>query len=324
MTKDSPLPLIAPLGTSIGMRLIRAEAREALFNPSVHAEAVGAFLNRFPDIDFAFSLMDTSIEARALGCPYEFMGRVPAISANPCASPDDVCSLNIPEPWNTDPMRINLESVAKIRTFTGKPLASYVVGPATLAAHLYGITSLIKISRRDAQGFKRILEHAGAVSRRYAECLLKAGADFIVILEPQALIFSPKTFDDAIRPAVEKLAKIIPQAILHVCGDTNRHAAAFSKSVNIFGISLDWQVDFSQLKGSVGAKTLIGNIDPVGVLQKGSRDIVRDKVLNLMNAMKGNNFILSTGCDMVPDTPPENLDALIAAALDWREQKNIN
>jgi uroporphyrinogen decarboxylase len=324
MTKNSPLPLIAPLGTSIGIRLIKAEAREALFNPSVHAEAVSAFLNRFPDIDLAFSLMDTSIEARALGCPYEFTGRVPAISAHPCGSPDEVCALKIPEPWEIDSMRINLESVAKIRTLTGKPLVSYVVGPATLAAHMCGITSLIKISRRDAQGFERILGHTSAISRRYAECLIKAGSDFIVILEPQALIFTPKTFADAIRSAVEKLTADIPQAILHVCGDTSRHAAAFVQTTNIIGMSLDWQVDFSNLKNAVQSKTLIGNIDPVGVLQKGSHDVIRDKVLNLMNAMQGSDFILSTGCDMVPDTPPENLDALIAAALDWRKQKNAN
>jgi uroporphyrinogen decarboxylase len=324
MKKDSPLPLIAPLGTSMGIRLIKAEAREALFHPSVHAEAVDAFLKRFPDIDLAFSLMDTSIEARAMGCPYEFLGRVPAISAHPCASPDEVSALKIPEPREADPMRINLESVAKIRTLTGKPLVSYVVGPATLAAHLCGITNLIKISRRDAGGFKRILEHTGAISRRYAECLIKTGADFIVILEPQALIFSPGTFDDALRPAVEKLAEGIPQSILHVCGDTNRHASAFARTAGITGISLDWQVDFSQLKNRVGTKTLVGNIDPVGVLQKSTREVIREKVIYLMDAMNEISFILSTGCDMVPDTPLENLDAMIDAALDWRKKNGVN
>ncbi|MCK7477447.1 MAG: hypothetical protein M0C28_08120 [Candidatus Moduliflexus flocculans] len=43
--------------------------------------------------------------------------------------------------------------------------------------------------------------------------------------------------------------------------------------------------------------------------------MVREKVMGLVLAMKGERFILSSGCDLPPETPAENLDAFIEAAL---------
>jgi len=38
------------------------------------------FFKRFPDIDILFPIMDTSVEARAVGCPFEFKENVPVIT----------------------------------------------------------------------------------------------------------------------------------------------------------------------------------------------------------------------------------------------------
>jgi uroporphyrinogen-III decarboxylase len=64
--------------------------------------------------------------------------------------------------------------------------------------------------------------------------------------------------------------------------------------------------------------TLMGNIGPVDVLLRGTPELVRDRVKALMKSMEGSRFILSSGCDMVPDTPLENLDALIRTTLALR------
>jgi uroporphyrinogen-III decarboxylase len=51
---------------------------------------------------------------------------------------------------------------------------------------------------------------------------------------------------------------------------------------------------------------------------QGSKEDVKAKVMELLQDMRGTNFILSTGCDMVPDTPLDNLDAFINTALEFR------
>lgn len=307
-------PLIAPLGSGMGIKLINAAPSDAIFNPNVHAAAVDAFSRRFPAIELSYSLMDTSIEARALGCPYVFKGRVPAISAHPGAIGD------LPDPWKTEAMRVNLEAVTQIRGLTAKPLVSYVVGPVTLSAHIYGTTPLMMHSRRNKPEFEAILAQAVAVVKPYAAALCKAGADYIVILEPQALGFSPTVYSESIAGPLGELASAIPRAILHVCGDTTRHVSALVRTANIMGLSLDAQVNFGALTDIPDGLTLIGNIDPVNILQNGSREQIGTAVSSLLDSMQGRDFILSTGCDMVPETPPENLDCFIDAAIAWRER----
>jgi len=63
---------------------------------------------------------------------------------------------------------------------------------------------------------------------------------------------------------------------------------------------------------------LIGNIEPAGIMQKGTPEFVKRKVDILLKAMKGEKFILSTGCDLMPDTPLENLDSFIETGLKYR------
>ena len=324
--KKLQYPLIAPIGSAMGISLIGAEAHDIIFNADAHADAALAFVSRFPETDIAFTIMDTSIEARALGCQFEMKGRVPAITKHEFISSDELLSLEVVEPENNIPMKINIDSVKNISRNISKPLASYVVGPATLGAHLFGITNLIKLSRRDAEEFDKILKFTSTIIEKYAKVLCGAGAEYIIILEPQAVVFSPEFYNKAIKKHVENIAETLEKAILHVCGDTSRHVADFAATKNIDLISLDWQVDFGAAKDNSlsGDKLLLGNIDPVGILQKSSPESIKSEVIDLLENMKGRDFILSTGCDMVPETPVENLDAFIETALIWRKENTID
>jgi uroporphyrinogen decarboxylase len=59
---------------------------------------------------------------------------------------------------------------------------------------------------------------------------------------------------------------------------------------------------------------VMGNIDPVHVLRMSKPDEVREATLSLLSACaKYPNFVLSSGCDIPPLTPWENIDAFFAA-----------
>ena len=61
--------------------------------------------------------------------------------------------------------------------------------------------------------------------------------------------------------------------------------------------------------------TVMGNIDPAGVLRMGTPDSVKEATLSLLEkCSKYPNFILSSGCDIPPMTPWENLDAFFTAS----------
>ena len=60
----------------------------------------------------------------------------------------------------------------------------------------------------------------------------------------------------------------------------------------------------------------MGNIDPAGQLRNGTPQSVREAVRALREECGGYaNFVLSSGCDIPPATPWENIDAFFEEAM---------
>ena len=74
----------------------------------------------------------------------------------------------------------------------------------------------------------------------------------------------------------------------------------------------------SDIISKVPASTLVmGNVDPAGVLRMGTPEKVREVTLDLLGkCSKYPNFLLSSGCDIPPLTPWENIKAFFDA---WGE-----
>lgn len=320
-----PFPQIAPLASSMGIRLSRTCIKDNILDADTQIRSVLDFAERFPDIDLFFPIMDTSVEARALGCPFEFKDSVPVITNRMCATASEVMRLDTPDPRQAEGMRTNIDVIQAVTAALDKPVGGFVIGPLTLAAHLMGITSLVKMAMKAPDAFVGILSQCVRTISPYAQALQQAGASVVVVLEPQAGFFSPRIYVSSIREALEDLAAGLHEAVLHVCGDTTSHAEFFARTQGFAGLSLDAPVDLSHLAfhdAEQNSVLLMGNIDPVGVLLRGTPETVRAGVLSLLGSMHSRRFILSSGCDLVPDTPPENLDAFIEAACSCRQKGN--
>jgi uroporphyrinogen decarboxylase len=106
---------------------------------------------------------------------------------------------------------------------------------------------------------------------------------------------------------------------LHICGNTDvilEHMLATGADA----IDLDYKTDSIKIYEAFHEKTtLIGTIDPSGVLALGTPDDVRNKSLELMNIYKNSNrFILNAGCAIPPTTPSVNIKTMIETARDFR------
>ena len=316
----SAFPLIAPLASGTGIRLTKTAMHANIEDAATQTASINAYLARFPQVDLVFPIMDTSVEARAVGCPYEFKDTVPVITTHTCADVDAVEALPIPDPFVTECMRVNIAVVQGLAA-APRGVGAFCLGPVTLAAHLMGITALVRIAMKQPEVFERVLDHCVLIIRPYARALVDAGAGTLIVLEPQVNAFSPRIYERSIQAALEDMASTLPGPVLHVCGDTNPHLAAFARTAYFRGLSLAAKVDFrAALDAHPGlkTKTLIGNIDPVSVMLNGTPELVREKVSNLLDGMRGEDFILSSGCDLVPDTPLSNVEMLIDTALRYR------
>ena len=55
---------------------------------------------------------------------------------------------------------------------------------------------------------------------------------------------------------------------------------------------------------------VMGNVDPAGVLRQGTPETVRKATLEVMSkCCSYPNFVISSGCDIPPASPWENIDA---------------
>jgi uroporphyrinogen decarboxylase len=64
----------------------------------------------------------------------------------------------------------------------------------------------------------------------------------------------------------------------------------------------------------------MGNIDPVGIMQQGTAEEVSNAVTALLEETKSYpNFILSTGCDVPPNTPVCNIEAFYKSVQNFNK-----
>jgi uroporphyrinogen decarboxylase len=103
--------------------------------------------------------------------------------------------------------------------------------------------------------------------------------------------------------------------ILHICGDTRLILDSMT-SLGVDGLDLDYKTDprlaHDLLKDKV---TFIGNIDPSGVLALGTVELVEQRTRELLEVFTDTTrFILNSGCAIPSNTPPRNIEAMIATA----------
>lgn len=67
-------------------------------------------------------------------------------------------------------------------------------------------------------------------------------------------------------------------------------------------------------------KLILGNVDPVGIMKMKPAQEVKRHVTNLLKTTaEFSNFILSTGCDLPPHIPFENIEAFFDALGEFNQ-----
>lgn len=306
---------IVPLIGFPGTRLTGVSIKQALFDPHAQVDALLA-LHEAVQPDALFAMMDLTVEAEFLGCELKIADDDPPTVADGVLKNQSIPSSVFANKITGGRMPLFADVVAELKKALAIPVGAYVTGPLTLAGQLMDIAGVMKATRKNPDMLHLLLSGATQVIMNYAALLESAGADIICILEPSAVMISSAQFQEF---SGRYCSQIISQSvsgisILHICGDTN-HLIGEMEKTGSNGLSLDKQVDLPNTCQTLQPDTvLIGNLDPVSVLTLDDADAVRRKSRELLDAMNGkDNFILSTGCDVPPNAPIENIQSMMAA-----------
>ncbi|HEY3343843.1 MAG TPA: uroporphyrinogen decarboxylase family protein [Anaerolineaceae bacterium] len=269
----------------------------------------------------------TTALAEACGCQVEYLsGSAPVLIRPALRSLDDLDRLTLPDFNRAHPLDQNLKATRIVTKAAGRGacvIGRADQGPFSLAAMLLGMDTFL-LALADPEQHRRLhalLAFALEAVYGYAVAQSEHGAHMTSIGESLSGpdVTSPRMYREfewryACR-LVERLnAKNIPLAY-HICGNATRivpDMAATGAAV----LELDYKCDLPKIKAATqGVTTILGVIDPSGVLALGTPQLVTEKVREELSILApGGGLILGPGCALPPLTPHENIHALVETA----------
>ena len=313
-----PLPILSfPCVSLLGVTV-----RELILDSELQAKGMKAVADRV-DAAAAVSFMDLSVEAECFGATVTVSDdEVPTIKGRFVNDAEEAEALNVP-PMGSGRTQIYVDAIRKAtELITDRPVLAGMIGPFSLAARLLDVSEIMIDCYDDPDMVHTVLEKATAFLINYAKAFKAAGADGVMMAEPVAGLLSPALEAEFSAPYVKRIVDAVQDEgfilIYHNCGDNvpkmlesilSTGAAAYH-----FGNAVDMERD---ILSKVPADTVVmGNIDPAGVLRMGTPTSVRKATDNLMRACaKYPNFLPSSGCDIPPLTPWENIDAFFETVM---------
>jgi uroporphyrinogen decarboxylase len=198
--------------------------------------------------------------------------------------------------------------------------------PFSLATMLRGTQNLMTdLMMGEENLIYELLNYCTDASVGFISLMSQTGADMVSNGDSPAgpAMISPDLYEKFALPFEKILvntahSKGLPYA-LHICGNTDPILDRMLLT-GADAFELDYQTDPSKVYNQYHDRaTLIGNIDPSGVLALGTPHDVRNKTQELLELYAGSDrFILNSGCALPPSTPSVNIKTLIEVARNFR------
>lgn len=313
--------LAAPLVGYPGVRLAGKSVRGAVNDAEVQLEALRALRERLrPDI--TFTLLDPTVEAEALGLDVEFFERRPPnLAQQELPRLERFMELDPPDPERTARMPLFLRVAEELRADGTGLCGAFVTGPLTLLSQLAGTTDMLAEMGKGSD-MKDALAFATSVVGEYAAALASR-AHVVMVVDPVAEALDTRVFRTVYRPYLSALFGIIRSGgacgMLHICGDVT-HLLDEIGSCGGDGVLLDARMDIAQAAERLPRSVVVlGNLDPKRVVHRGTAEDVRWETRRLLRNTKAiRNYVFSTGCDVPPEAPLKNLEAMMEEVRFWK------
>ena len=180
------------------------------------------------------------------------------------------------------------------------------------------MTEMMTFVLMEPDAAHQLLDKSKEFLKEYALGFKKAGANGIVLAEPAAGLLSAEMCHMFSSLYVKEIVDYVQDdsfmVILHNCGNTNEQVETMV-STGAMGLHFGDAVDMMDVLPQVPESVLaLGNISPSHVFLNGSPSVMRKEVLSLLEKTSSyNNFVLSSGCDVPPGVPVENIEAFYQA-----------
>ncbi len=197
------------------------------------------------------------------------------------------------------------------------PVIGFAGAPFTVACYMIegkmgkNFLKTKKFFYQEPKSFARLLDMLTDATIAYINMQIDAGADAIQIFDSWASILPWGEYTQYAERWLRRLLNgLKPCPRIYFCrGSSSVYEVIATLPVD--AISLDWQCDMPTVRKRVGC-ALQGNLDPE--LLFADKKKVMSTVRALVDSMKGDPaFICNLGHGILPETPEENVHALVEA-----------
>jgi [methyl-Co(III) methanol-specific corrinoid protein]:coenzyme M methyltransferase len=191
-------------------------------------------------------------------------------------------------------------------------------GPFTCAANLVGTSLLMKMTLKEPDRVRRILEATIEAVVRAANFAFAHGADYYCLAEPTSgpELMSPRSWEALALPTMEAVVKQVSgPVVLHICGNTDKLIPLMCRT-GVAGISIEEKADLKQavaVAHQSGVK-VFGNVSSATTLFRGTTEACYAEARRSLE--DGVDF-LAPGCGIAPLSPLENVRQLRRARDDY-------
>ena len=278
---------------------------------------------RYYKYDAVFALMDTSVETEATGSVLNYSpGDYPTVKSFALSNPDYLDRLSIPDPHRAGRMPELLKAARLLRKDVGDRtlVVGCVLGPLTITTQLMGIQNAIYCAIDEPDRFAEILDFATALAKVFGEAQLDAGIHLPVVFDPSAspAVVPPGFFREFELPRLRILFSFLKAHgsaanWLHIAGPA-APILPYYQEAGVDIANFDYPVSAAEAQTRLPATCLDGNIKPLLFVEADPGEITREANLLLDQFAVRGRFILSSGCEIPPESRPGNILAMVKAA----------
>lgn len=269
--------------------------------------------------DYVSVISDPACEASDLGAAVQwFDDQPPAIIEDEALFADQSAFrvARTPSSISGGRMENRIRGIELLRERAGNELLieGWVEGPCAEAADLRGLNRLMTDFTDDPGFVNELFEYTIGVAKLFASAQIRAGADIIGIGDAAASLVGPRVYEEFVRPWEKKLVDSVHacggKVRLHICGNTRR----ILNDIGALGcdiVDIDYPVPMDQARASTGREqVLAGNLNPVKEVRNGSPETILS-ALEILHQQARPRWIVAAGCEIVRDTPHDNVRALV-------------
>lgn len=307
--------------------LMDITVEELTADASLQAQGMKLVADRVPSCA-SVSMMDLSVEAEAFGAQTHFLpGEVPTVKDALITTPIEAEALQVPRVGAGRTGKYVEAIKEACALITDRPIFAGVIGPYSLAGRLMGVSDIMIQCYDEPDAVHMVLQKATDFLVEYVLSYKSVGAHGVVIAEPLAGLLSPALAEEFSEPYVRQMAKAAQSddflVIYHNCGNNVPVMMESILRTGCDGYHFGDAISMADMVKKMPADVLVmGNISPSAQFLGGTPESIRENTLQLMaECCPGHpNFVISSGCDIPPLSPWENVDAFFSAVAEYYEK----